>query len=76
MFVAGAEVDDVAAERSEGWSGGGTDGGSVWPRFHDPTRPYLHPEDVDIALDVDRYDFAVRANIEDGRPVARMEYPA
>lgn len=50
-------------------------GGEV-PRFHDPTRPYLHPEDVDIALDVDRYDFAVRANIEDGRPVARMEYPA
>ena len=34
-------------------------GGEV-ARFHDPNRPYLHPEDVDIALDIDRYDFAVR----------------
>ena len=47
-------------------------GGEV-SRFHDPTRPYLHPEDVDIALDVDRYDFAVRVDIEDERPIARME---
>ena len=47
-------------------------GGEV-PRFHDPSRPYLHPEDVDIALDVDRYDFAVRVEIEDERPIARME---
>jgi len=44
-------------------------------RFHDPARPYLHPEDVDIALDLDRYDFAVRVRIEDGRPVARIETP-
>ena len=31
-------------------------GGEVG-RFHDPARPYLHPEDVDIALadDVDRF---------------------
>jgi len=36
----------------------------------------LHPEDVDIALDIDRYDFAVRVNIEEGRPVARIETPA
>jgi 2-phosphosulfolactate phosphatase len=50
-------------------------GGEVG-RFHDPTRPYLHPEDVDIALDIDRYDFAVRVNFEDGRPVARIEAPA
>jgi 2-phosphosulfolactate phosphatase len=33
-------------------------GGEV-ARFHDPDRPYLHPEDVDIALDIDCYDFAV-----------------
>src|ERR1700758_3024516 len=33
-------------------------GGEVG-RFHDPARPYLHPEDVEIALDFDRYDFAV-----------------
>jgi 2-phosphosulfolactate phosphatase len=45
-------------------------------RFHDPARPYLHPEDVDIALDIDRYDFAVRVEIENGRPIARMERSA
>jgi 2-phosphosulfolactate phosphatase len=45
-------------------------------RFHDPCRPYLHPEDVDIALDINRFDFAVRVEFEDGRPVARMEGPA
>ena len=42
-------------------------------RFHDPTRSHLHPDDLDIALDIDRYDFAVRVEIEDGRPIARME---
>jgi 2-phosphosulfolactate phosphatase len=42
-------------------------------RFHDPTRPYLHPNDLDIALDIDRYDFAVRVDLQDGRPVARIE---
>ena len=47
-------------------------GGEV-ARFHDPARAYLHPEDVDIALDIDRYDFAVRVEYEDGRPVARAE---
>jgi len=36
----------------------------------------LHPEDVEIALDIDRYDFAVRVNFEDGRPVAQIETPA
>jgi 2-phosphosulfolactate phosphatase len=50
-------------------------GGEVG-RFHDPSRPYLHPEDVDIALDLDRFDFAVRIELEDGQPVARMERPA
>jgi 2-phosphosulfolactate phosphatase len=47
-------------------------GGDV-ARFHDPARPYLHPEDVDIALDINRYDFAVRVEFKDGRPVARMQ---
>jgi 2-phosphosulfolactate phosphatase len=50
-------------------------GGEV-ARFHDPARPYLHPEDVQIALDIDRYDFAVRVDFEDGRLVARIETPA
>ena len=47
-------------------------GGEVG-RFHDPARPYLHAEDVDIALDIDRYDFAIRVEFENGRPVARIE---
>ena len=50
--------------------------GGETERFCDPARPYLHPEDVDIALDIDRYDFAVRVDFEDGRPVARIERPA
>jgi len=42
-------------------------------RFHDPARPYLLPEDVDIALEVDRYPFAVNVTLRDGRPVAHVE---
>jgi hypothetical protein len=33
----------------------------------------LHPEDVDIALDINSYGFALRVNFEDGRPVAHIE---
>jgi 2-phosphosulfolactate phosphatase len=44
-------------------------------RFRDPARPWLHPEDVDIALAIDRYDFAIRVTVEDGRPVARRDTP-
>jgi len=40
--------------------------------FRDSTRAYLPPGDVDVALDVDRYDFAVRVTVEGGRPVGRM----
>ena len=40
-------------------------------RYRDPARPHLDPRDLEIALDTDRYDFAIRAAIEDGRPVAR-----
>jgi 2-phosphosulfolactate phosphatase len=47
-------------------------GGDVL-RFHDPTRPYLNEKDVEIALDVDRYDFAIRVTMEDGLLVARRE---
>jgi 2-phosphosulfolactate phosphatase len=50
-------------------------GGEVG-RFHDPARPYLRPEDVEMALDIDRYDFAVQVEFEDDRPVARLERPA
>jgi len=38
-------------------------------------RPYLRPEDVDIALDIDRYYFAVKVDFADGRPVAWAERP-
>src|SRR5208282_5721581 len=44
-------------------------------RFHDRSRPYLHPEDLEIALHVDRYDFAIKVITEDGRPIARIERP-
>ncbi len=43
------------------------------PAFHDPAKPHLHPADLDIALDIDRYDFAVLIAREDGRLVARKE---
>ncbi len=41
-------------------------------RFHDPTDPH-HPRDLDIALDIDRFDFAIRVKMEDDRAVARRE---
>jgi len=50
-------------------------GGEV-PRFYDAARRGRRPEDVDIALDVDRYDFAIRVSCEGGHPVARLERPA
>ena len=42
-------------------------------KYRHPAPRHLHPEDLDIALDVDRYDFAIRVDIEDGRPVARRD---
>ncbi|MGA8155560.1 MAG: 2-phosphosulfolactate phosphatase [Rhodoplanes sp.] len=47
-------------------------GGDVL-RFHDPSRPYLNRHDLEIALDIDRYDFAIRVTMENGLPVARRE---
>lgn len=41
--------------------------------FHDPSKAHLHPEDLEIALAIDRYDFAVRISQEEGRLVARAE---
>jgi len=48
-------------------------GGEI-ARFHDPGDPH-HPRDLDIALDIDRYDFAIRVTVRNGRPVARRETP-
>jgi 2-phosphosulfolactate phosphatase len=45
------------------------------PAFHDPAKPHLHPADLDIALDIDRYDFAVLIDLEDGRLVATAHRP-
>jgi 2-phosphosulfolactate phosphatase len=50
--------------------------GAEAARFHDPARPYLNPADLDIALDIDRYDFAIRVTVEAGHPVARIENAA
>jgi len=47
-------------------------GGEV-ARFLDPARPDSHPTDLEIALDIDRYDFAIRVRLEAGRPVARID---
>ncbi|WP_158931246.1 2-phosphosulfolactate phosphatase [Acidisphaera sp. S103] len=49
-------------------------GGEI-ARFNDPGRPHLHRQDVEIALDIDRYDFAIRVRTEDGRLVGRAEAP-
>lgn len=45
-------------------------------RFRDPARPHFHPSDLEIALDIDRYDFAIRVTLEEGRPVGRLERQA
>lgn len=42
-------------------------------RFRRATGEHAHPQDLDIAVDVDRFDFAIRVRMEDGRPVGRME---
>jgi 2-phosphosulfolactate phosphatase len=39
--------------------------------FENPPVEHLHPGDLEIALDVDRYGFAIAVATEDGRPVAR-----
>jgi len=46
-------------------------GGEI-KRFHDRSDPH-HPRDLDIALDIDRFDFAIRVKFENDRPVAWME---
>ena len=40
-------------------------------KFRDPNQPHFHPEDLDMALEIDRYDFAVRIVREDGLLIAR-----
>jgi 2-phosphosulfolactate phosphatase len=59
---------DAAAVRALILSGGEA------PRFANAHPPHLFPEDLEIALDVDRYDFAVAVTMADGRPVARVAH--
>jgi 2-phosphosulfolactate phosphatase len=42
-------------------------------RFGTAAFPHFHPADLDIALDIDRYDFAIRVEMAEGRPVARPD---
>ena len=40
-------------------------------KFRDPNQPHFHPQDLDITLEVNKYDFAVRIRREDDLLVAR-----
>ena len=40
-------------------------------KYADPAQPQYHPEDRDMALDIDSADFAIRVEREDGLLVAR-----
>jgi 2-phosphosulfolactate phosphatase len=40
-------------------------------KFGDPNQPHFHREDLEIAIDVNKYDFAIRVVKEDGFLVAR-----
>ena len=45
--------------------------GGATQKFFDDKQPQYHPEDVTLALEADRYDFAMRISREDGLLVAR-----
>lgn len=40
-------------------------------KFHDPAQPHFHPQDVEAALEIDKYDFAICVHREDNLLVAR-----
>jgi 2-phosphosulfolactate phosphatase len=40
-------------------------------KYDDPALPHYHPQDRDMALQIDQYDFALRVGREDGLLVAR-----
>ena len=42
-------------------------------RFRDPARTHWSEQDLEVALDIDRYDFAIRVALQNGSPVARIE---
>ena len=45
--------------------------GGATQKFFDPQQPQYHPEDVTLALEADRYPFAMKISREDGLIVAR-----
>jgi 2-phosphosulfolactate phosphatase len=45
--------------------------GGATQKFFDPDQPQFHPEDVTLALEADRYDFAMKISRENGLLVAR-----
>ena len=47
--------------------------GGATQKFFDVQQPQYHPEDVELALEVDRYDFAMRISRENGLLVARKQ---
>ena len=49
--------------------------GGATQKFFDESQPQFHPQDVDLALQVDRYAFAMRISREDGLLVARKVQP-
>lgn len=47
--------------------------GGATQKFFDPQQPQFHPEDVTLALEADRYSFAMKISREDGLLVARKQ---
>ena len=47
--------------------------GGATQKFFDPEQPQYHPEDVALALQADRYSFAMKISREDGLLVARKQ---
>jgi 2-phosphosulfolactate phosphatase len=42
-------------------------------KYHDPAQPHFHPEDLEVALEIDKYDFAIRIFKEGEFLVARRQ---
>ena len=45
--------------------------GGATQKFFDDRQPQFHPQDVELALQVSKYPYAMKVNRENGRPVAR-----
>jgi 2-phosphosulfolactate phosphatase len=45
--------------------------GGATQKFFDDRQPQFHPRDVELALQVSKYPYAMKVNRENGRPVAR-----